>query len=88
MFDKIAIVLELLADLLIRSSEIMQYPVWVRRVILLTFPVSLPLIAILSTIGSFIVYLSALVMSIIYEAREEGVGYLFHAPAVSDLLRR
>jgi hypothetical protein len=30
----IAIVIELLADLLVRSSEIMQYPVWVRRVIL------------------------------------------------------
>jgi hypothetical protein len=87
-FDRIAIVIELLADLLIRSSEIMQYPVWVRRLILVTLPVSLPLLAILSTIGSFIVYLSALIMSIIAEVREEGFAYLFHAPAVSDLLRR
>lgn len=88
MFDRIAIIIELLADLLVRSSEIMQYPVWVRRVILLTFPISLPLLAILSTIGSFIVYLTALAMSIVAEVREEGFAYLFHAPAVSDLLRR
>lgn len=88
MFDRIAIVIELLADLLVRSSEIMQYPVWVRRVVLLTFPISLPLLAVLSTVGSFIVYLTALVLSIVAEVREEGFAYLFHAPAVSDLLRR
>jgi uncharacterized membrane protein YoaK (UPF0700 family) len=87
-FDKIAIVIELLADLLVRSSEIMQYPVWLRRAVLLTAPVSLPFLAILSTIGSFIVYLTALTMSIVAEVREEGFAYLFHAPAVSDLLRR
>jgi hypothetical protein len=87
-FDRVAIIIELLADLLVRSSEIMEYPIWLRRLILLTFPISLPLLAILCTVGSLVVYLSALVMSIIAEVREEGVGYLFHAPAVSDLLRR
>jgi hypothetical protein len=88
MFDRVAILLEALSDLLIRSSEIMQYPVWIRRLILVTFPVSLPLLAVLSTIGSTVVYLSALVMSIVYEVREEGFGYLFHAPSVGDLIRR
>lgn len=87
-FDRIAVIVELLADLLVRSSEIMEYPVWVRRVILLTLPVSVPLLAILSTVGSGIVYLIALVMSIVAEVREEGFAYLFHAPSVSDLLRR
>lgn len=88
MFDRIAIVIECLADLLVRSSEIMEYRLWVRRLILVTFPISLPLIAILSTIGSSIVYLAALVMSIAAEIRDEGFGHLFHAPAVADLLRR
>lgn len=88
MFDRVAIVVELLADRLVRSSEIMQYSLWVRRLILLTFPVSLPLLAILCTVGSLIVYLAAIIMSIVAEVREEGVAYLFHAPAASDLLRR
>lgn len=87
MFDRIAITIEILADLLVRSSEIMQYPVWIRRVILLTFPISLPLLAILSTIGSGVVYFLALALSIIAEIKEEGFGYLFHAPAVTDLYR-
>lgn len=88
MFDRIAIVIEHLADLLVRSSEIMQYRVWLRRLILITFPISLPLLAILCTVGSVIVYISALVLSIVAEVREEGVAYLFHAPAVADLLAR
>jgi hypothetical protein len=70
------------------AGDIMNYPLWLRRLVLITFPVSVPLLAILCAIGSLVIYVSALVMSFIFEAREEGVAYVFHAPAVSDLRRR
>jgi hypothetical protein len=88
MLDQFAILIEALANVLVRSSDIMNYSVWARRLVLVTFPVSIPLLAVLCAIGSLIVYAATLIMSVVYEVREEGVAYLFHAPAVADLLRR
>lgn len=77
--------IDLLRSICIRGSDIMHYPVWLRRLVLITLPVSVPLIVALVTFGSLIVFLPALLMSIVEEVQIEGVGYLFHAPSLRDL---
>jgi hypothetical protein len=86
--DRLCQFVEGVSAVLFRSSDIMQYPVWLRRLVLITLPVSVPLLVLMAALGSVVVYFLALIMSIVDEVQSEGVGYLFHAPSLADLYTR
>lgn len=67
MLDRFFVALELLADLTVRSGSLMEYPRRWRRLIILTFPLAVIVLALIATITSALVYLTSLITSFFTE---------------------
>lgn len=75
------------ADLLTQSSSIMDYSRWLRRLVLVTLPISLPLIILWQCLVGGLLHGFSLVEDILVELHFSGVSYLWADKSLREQVR-
>lgn len=88
MLDRLMILLEGLADIATRSTDIMSYSRWLRRIVLVALPLSIPLILVFIIFAAIILYVSALVVSIAQEVLAGRFDDLWNAESLQQRINR